>query len=129
MSKRRTPQRAAISEVLEGSDRFRSAQEIHEQLRASGKTIGLATVYRTLQDLARDEKIDVLRTPVGESAYRLCATDTHHHHLVCTSCGASVEIENAALERWASESASRHGFTHETHVAEIYGRCGRCRNA
>ena len=113
---------------MRDSDRFRSAQEIHEQLLAKGEKIGLATVYRTLQDLARDHKIDVLRTPVGESAYRSCETSSHHHHLVCTSCGISVEIENRALERWATDSARRHGFTHETHTAEIYGRCGSCTN-
>jgi len=128
LSKRRTPQRTAITEVLQTSDRFRSAQEIHEQLRARGEKIGLATVYRTLQDLAGDDKIDVLRTPAGESAYRLCVSDAHHHHLVCTACGVSVEIENPSLERWASDSAQRHGFTHESHTAEIYGRCGSCRS-
>lgn len=127
MSKRQTPQRVAIAEVLEGSDRFRSAQEIHEQLRSRGDKIGLATVYRTLQDLASDQKIDVLRTPLGESTYRSCASSGHHHHLVCTSCGTSVEIENPALEKWADDSARRHGFTHESHTAEIYGRCGACK--
>ena len=127
MSKRKTPQRAAITEILQTSDRFRSAQEIHEQLHARGKQIGLATVYRTLQDLAGTGEIDVLRTPLGESAYRLCETSGHHHHLVCTSCGTSVEIENPALEKWASDSAAHHGFSHESHTAEIYGRCGTCR--
>lgn len=129
MSKRRTPQRAAITDILESSDRFRSAQEIHEQLRSRGDKIGLATVYRTLQDLARDQKIDVLRTPLGESAYRSCASVGHHHHLVCTSCGISVEIENPVLEKWADESARRHGFTHESHTAEIYGRCASCKRS
>ena len=89
--------------------------------------MGLATVYRTLQGLVNDEQIDVLRTPEGESAYRLCETPEHHHHLVCTSCGVSVEIENPALERWAHNSATEHGFTHQNHTAEIYGLCARCK--
>ena len=86
----------------------------------------MATVYRALQDLAASDEIDALRTPEGETTYRLCATSGHHHHLVCTSCGLSVEIENPALEKWASESAERHGFVHESHTAEIYGRCASC---
>jgi Fur family ferric uptake transcriptional regulator len=129
LTKRRTPQRAAIAEILRSSDRFRSAQEIHEELRGRGDKVGLATVYRTLQDLVIDEKVDVLRTPVGESAYRSCETPEHHHHLVCTSCGVSVEIENPALERWAQNSATEHGFTHQSHTAEIYGLCARCKTS
>lgn len=127
MSERRTPQRAAITDILRSSERFLSAQEIHEELRGRGDRVGLATVYRTLQGLTRDEKVDVLRTPLGETSYRFCATPDHHHHLVCTSCGVSVEIENPALERWADESAAEHGFTHESHTAEIYGLCGDCK--
>ena len=91
--------------------------------------MGLATVYRTLQGLADEDRVDVLRTPVGESAYRLCASDEHHHHLVCTSCGVSVEIENPQLERWAHDSARKHGFTHQSHTAEIYGLCRACGRA
>lgn len=126
MSKRRTPQRAAIAEILKDSDRFQTAQEIHEHLRARGDRVGLATVYRTLQSLASAGSIDVLRTGHGESAYRLCQSDDHHHHLVCTSCGVSVEVANAALERWAHKSAQEHGFEHQTHTAEIYGLCRDC---
>ena len=96
-------------------------------LQSSGEKVGLATVYRTLQDLADEEKVDVLRTPLGESTYRSCDNDEHHHHLVCTECGRSVELENPALERWAVESARVHGFTHKTHTAEIYGVCSGCR--
>ena len=88
--------------------------------------MGLATVYRTLQDLAHDGQIDVLRSPLGESTYRLCESSSHHHHLVCTGCGTSVEIENPAVERWATTSAKRHGFTHQSHTAEIYGLCRSC---
>ena len=108
------------------SDRFRSAQEIHDELRRRGDKVGLATVYRTLQALAGDNEIDVLRTTEGESTYRLCRTSGHHHHLVCTDCGLSVEIANPSLERWARKSAERHGFTHDSHTAEIYGVCGSC---
>ena len=126
MNKRRTPQRAAITGILQNSDRFRSAQEIHELLRSRGDKVGLATVYRTLQDLAREHVIDMLVSPGGESTYRRCDTPDHHHHIVCTHCGTSVEIENPDLERWATESARRHGFTHESHSAEIYGLCSAC---
>ena len=80
---RATRQRAAVSALLDRLADFRSAQEIHEELRRAGEGIGLTTVYRTLQALADAGEVDVLRTDSGESVYRRCATDDHHHHLVC----------------------------------------------
>ena len=85
---RSTRQRAAVSALLDRLDDFRSAQEIHEELRRTGEGIGLTTVYRTLQTLADGGEVDVLRTGTGEAVYRRCATADHHHHLVCRRCGA-----------------------------------------
>ena len=90
---RATRQRAAVSALLDRLDDFRSAQEIHEELRRGGDGIGLTTVYRTLQALADGGEVDVLRSDSGEAVYRRCATADHHHHLVCRRCGAAVEIE------------------------------------
>ena len=90
---RATRQRAAVSALLDRLDDFRSAQDIHEELRRSGDGIGLTTVYRTLQTLADSGEVDVLRTASGEAVYRRCASAHHHHHLVCRRCGATVEIE------------------------------------
>ena len=90
-------------EALASFDDFRSAQEIHELLGQRGEQVGLATVYRTLQRLADAGEVDVLRTEDGEAIYRRCS-DTHHHHLVCRSCGATVEVEGPAVERWTTAS-------------------------
>lgn len=57
---RNTRQRTAILETLSQQDDFRSAQQIHEQMRADGETVGLATVYRNLQALSRSGRLDVL---------------------------------------------------------------------
>lgn len=83
---RSTRQRAAISTLLETLDDFRSAQELHDELRRRGENIGLTTVYRTLQSMASSGLVDTLRTDTGESVYRRCS-EHHHHHLVCRSCG------------------------------------------
>ena len=104
---RATRQRAAVSGLLDRSADFRSAQEIHEELRRVGEGIGLTTVYRTLQALADAGEVDVLRTGSGESVYRRCATDDHHHHLVCRQCGKAVEIAGPAVETWAQRVAAR----------------------
>ena len=123
---RSTRQRAAIADALRAAGGFRSAQELHEELRDSGAKVGLATVYRTLQSLSDNGDIDVLRREDGESVYRRCGTEQHHHHLVCRKCGFSVEIDNDEVERWAAEAAGSHGFTEVSHDLELFGLCGAC---
>jgi Fur family transcriptional regulator, ferric uptake regulator len=124
-AKRSTKQRAAVSGLLDRLDDFRSAQEIHEELRRAGEGIGLTTVYRTLQTLADGGEVDVLRSN-GEAVYRRCTTEKHHHHLVCRRCGAAEEIDAPAVESWAQEMADRHGFTEISHTVEIFGICRAC---
>ena len=123
---RATKQRAAVSNLLDRLDDFRSAQEIHEELRRRGEGIGLTTVYRTLQTMADGGEVDVLRSAGGEAVYRRCESDEHHHHLVCRRCGAAEEIDAPMVESWASEVAEKHGFTEISHTVEIFGVCRSC---
>ena len=122
---RPTRQRRAIAGVLDTFEDFRSAQDIHALLERRGEHVGLSTVYRTLQTLADAGEIDALRTEAGESIYRRCST-SHHHHLVCRSCGATVEVEGPAVEKWADKVAGDHGFSDVTHTIEIFGTCADC---
>ena len=123
---RTTRQRTAVAELLVSIDGFRSAQDLHELLRQQGASVGLTTVYRHLQALADAGQVDVLRTDLGEAVYRRCPTQTHHHHLVCRSCGRSVEVEGPAVEAWATAIAATNGFTDVTHTVEVFGTCGAC---
>ncbi len=122
---RPTRQRRAVSAALAEQDEFRSAQEIHEVLRARGQKVGLSTVYRTLQGLADGGQLDVLRMGDGEALYRRCSGG-HHHHLVCRSCGRTVEVEGPAVERWADRVATEHGFRDVAHTLEVFGTCPDC---
>lgn len=123
--RRSTKQRAAVVELLGEIDDFRSAQELHDELRQRGGGIGLTTVYRTLQSLADAGMVDVLRTESGEAVYRRCS-EHHHHHLVCRECGFTVEIEGPTVERWADSIASSNGFSNISHTVEIVGTCSSC---
>jgi Fur family ferric uptake transcriptional regulator len=123
--RRPTRQRAAVAAALAESEEFRSAHELHALLRESGERVGLATVYRNLQAMAADGEIDMLRTDDGEAVYRRCSTG-HHHHLVCRSCGRTVEVEGPEVERWAGRVSAANGFTHIEHTLEIVGTCGDC---
>jgi Fur family ferric uptake transcriptional regulator len=125
---RSTWQKAAISAALDEIEAFVTAQELHDLLRRRGQQVGLATVYRCLQTLADANKVDVLRTTDGETAYRRCSQG-HHHHLVCRSCGRTVEVEGPGVENWADKIASTHGYTDISHTLEIFGTCAACSQA
>ena len=124
-AQRRTRQRAAVDEILAGRHEFRTAQEIHDDLRHRGDRVGLTTVYRTLQAMTEAGELDAIRTTEGETAYRRCSTG-HHHHLVCRNCGRTVEVSGPAVETWASAVAQQHGFRDVSHDLEIFGTCGDC---
>ena len=121
-----TRQGMAINSALKDIAEFRSAQEIHAELRRRGQRVGLATVYRHLGALADRGEIDVLPTPAGETIYRLCSADAHHHHLICRLCGKTVEFEGPEIEQWASKVARRAGFQEVSHTVEIFGICRDC---
>jgi Fur family transcriptional regulator, ferric uptake regulator len=126
---RATRQREAIAGVLQERAEFRSAQEIHAELKTRGHPVGLATVYRRLAVLADRGEVDVLVTPAGETVYRQCAAETHHHHLICRSCGRTVEFEGPEIEKLAERVAGRAGFRDVSHTVEIFGTCRSCASA
>lgn len=122
---RPTRQRLAITAALREAVDFQSAQDIHDAVRQAGEKVGLATVYRTLQAMADSGEVDVRHNPAGEATYRRCS-DSHHHHLVCRSCGRTVEITGSAVERWAHAVADEHGFVDVSHTVELVGLCADC---
>lgn len=111
--------------ALERVDGFASAQELHQILRTDGDGIGLTTVYRALQSLLDNKELDVLRREDGEALYRLCGTK-HHHHLVCRSCGTTIEIEGSSVEKWAEAISKQHNFREVGHTVELFGLCSKC---
>lgn len=123
--KRNTWQREAVRDALGSSAGFVSAQSLHATLKDAGSTVGLATVYRALADLATEGEADSLQQD-GESLYRACTTATHHHHLICRACGDTVEIAADEVEEWAQAVAARHGYTRPQHVVDVFGLCPAC---
>ncbi len=117
--------------MLDGLPGFCSAQQIHAELREQGEHVGLTTVYRHLQVLSVDGRVDVIRysDSSGETLYRKCRSGAHHHHLTCRDCGRSVEVEGRAVERWAEQVAAEAGFTDVGHTVELFGLCPECGSA
>ncbi len=125
--KRNTWQRKAVRAALSEAEGFVSAQQLHQALRETGSTIGLATVYRGLASLAHEGEADTLQSPDGESLYRSCVTLEHHHHLICRVCGTTVELESKLVEQWARAVAAEYGFTSVDHRIDLFGLCASCR--
>jgi Fur family ferric uptake transcriptional regulator len=123
---RGTRQAEALSAALDSLSGFCSAQQIHAELRRHGKSIGLTTVYRHLQVLSEDGRVDTIRDAGGETLYRRCRSNAHHHHLTCRACGRSVEVEGRAVERWAEQVAAEAGFADVNHTVELFGVCPGC---
>ncbi|MGF6822828.1 Fur family ferric uptake transcriptional regulator [Microbacterium sp. ZKA21] len=126
MAQRNTWQRERVRDALADARGFVSAQSLHATLRDENTGIGLATVYRALAGLAASGDADSLQSPEGEALYRACSTQGHHHHLICRSCGLTVEIEATEVEAWAQRTAALHGFTEAAHVVDIFGLCTPC---
>lgn len=122
---RRTRQRAAVDRILGEAADFRTAQQIHDELRHAGERVGLTTVYRALQTMADTGELDAIRTADGEMSYRRCSGG-HHHHLVCRSCGRTVEVTGPTVEKWANAIAAENGFRDVNHELEIFGTCSNC---
>ncbi|HEY5104554.1 MAG TPA: transcriptional repressor [Acidimicrobiales bacterium] len=125
---RNTAQRREVVGVLSRVQGFISAQELHALISRDGGSIALATVYTQLKALTKANEVDVVMTDRGESLYRRCVVDTHHHHLACRRCGATIEVDAPELESWARQLSHRHGYNDLRHVLELNGICASCQS-
>jgi Fur family transcriptional regulator, ferric uptake regulator len=105
-----------------------SAQDVFDGLRAEGRSVGIASVYRVLEQLA-DLKL-VHRIDLGEGLARFEPAHPggeHHHHLVCGTCGKVDTFDDPALERAITKVAGSHGYALGQHDVVLRGACGDCR--
>ena len=112
--------------MLEQTAGFHTAQQLHQMLHERGESVSRSTVYRILHSMAREGGVDVLRSQDSESRYRRCQHQEQHHHLVCRECGHAVEVTESVVERWASRTARKYGFTSVSHTVELLGTCADC---
>jgi len=126
VGERSTRQKRALAAVLADAEGFRSAQDLYAELRTRGDRVGLTTVYNQLRALVDSGMVDAVRAEDGELLYRRCASDAHHHHLVCRSCGKTVEIDGPDIEAWTTRVAKAKRFSDIAHTLEIVGTCSDC---
>jgi len=118
--------RDVLAEALACSGHF-DAEELHEALRASGRTVSMATVYRTL-GLLCDCGL-TRQVPRWEDRERYEAVDgrRHHDHMLCVECGRVIEFCDDELEALQKRICRRHGFAPLEHRMGIRGLCRTCR--
>jgi Fur family ferric uptake transcriptional regulator len=104
-----------------------SAQEIREALRDEGRTIGIASVYRSLEALHGLNLIQRFDAGHGEGLYEAVPpTGEHHHHVVCDQCDRIMPFEDPALERAIDKLADRVPYAIAGHDVVLHGRCPDC---
>jgi Fur family ferric uptake transcriptional regulator len=121
-----TAQRLAIAEVLLASDRHLSAEEVAAEVTAHGRTVGTATVYRTIDTLLETGLLVERDFGEGFRRFEPARDVPNHEHLVCTQCGKVEEFRDERLERMTTIVAESRGFARQRHRLVIHGICRDC---
>jgi Fur family ferric uptake transcriptional regulator len=122
------PRRALAVLIASHAGHFTTGELVREAAGAH-VAVGRATIFRSLEvleDLGFLEQIDL---PGGGRGFVACAPTTHHHHLVCSHCGGSIDIAATGLSSILRGIASRSGFRIESHRLEVFGLCPDCQAA
>jgi len=120
--------RSAVVDLLAAEDCCLSAHEIFDALRAGGRRVGLASVYRALEVLLRLGLVARLDLGGGTARYEAARGAEHHHHVVCVECGGVSSFEDRDLERALEQVARRHDYAVDDHDVVLRGRCPVCRS-
>jgi Fur family ferric uptake transcriptional regulator len=118
------PRRAVIQAVVEAEGHSSPAQ-VQEAARRYCPTIGLVTVYRTLELLAEIGFVRRIHTGNGCHDY-VVTSHGHRHHLVCWRCGAAVEFEGCDLSAFLYRVSQETGYRIDDHLLELSGLCTNC---
>lgn len=122
---RLTEPRRSLAALIADQEGHFTAAELVAAARARDLGVGRATVFRTLEVLAEIGAIERLDLPTGEHAYVGCEP-AHHHHVVCSSCGRTSEIDDAGLRSVVREVGRQTGYRVDEHRLELFGLCPAC---
>jgi Fur family ferric uptake transcriptional regulator len=121
-----TPQRRAVLKTFARSWHHLTPAEIYEKVRREYPSIGLVTVYRTLEILVELGLICEVNPEGSSRSYLTKRESGHHHHLVCSGCGAVVEFTTYALNELEQRLSRDFGFRIKDHLLEFKGLCPAC---
>lgn len=123
--------RSAVLELIGRQECVLTAREIADELRDSGREVGVATVYRTLELLEGLHLVQRLDVGGASARYEpaLPGGEHHHHHLVCDDCGRVTPFEDAKLERAIDDLGDRLDYSVGDHDVILRGSCPQCAGA
>jgi Fur family transcriptional regulator, ferric uptake regulator len=126
---RLTEPRRAVVETIAASRRLLSPLDVYEQAREAYPSIGLVTVYRTLEKLEELGLVQRVHRPTGCQSF-VASAPGHHHLLICRDCGSAEYFsgENEMLGRLMEEVAAASGYTIHEHWLQLFGVCAACQN-
>lgn len=122
---KQTKQRKRIVELFIDLKSHLSAEELHEAARRDGQSVGLATIYRTLNLLADAGLAEQKSFGEGHFVYEINRPGDHHDHIICLDCGSVIEFGNDEIERLQESVAAKHDFRLTSHRLDLYGHCTR----
>lgn len=122
---RLTAPRRRLAALIAGHDGHFTTTDLVTEAGAQHVRVGRATVFRTLEVLEELGAVERLDLPSGDHAYVVCRR-SHHHHIVCSRCGRSQEIDDAGLRVVVGEIARRTGYRVDEHRLELFGMCATC---
>jgi Fur family ferric uptake transcriptional regulator len=117
-----THPRMRILEILENAEqKHMTAEDVYRVLLEAGDEIGLATVYRVLNQFESAGLVKRNNFEGGQSVYEL-DHGGHHDHMVCMVSGKVIEFHNDQIERLQREIADQHGYVLDDHSLVLYVR-------
>ncbi len=122
-----TGERTALVREIFATHYHFEADELLFKMKEKNVKISRATVYRTLELLVKSGM--VRRVHLGEDHYHYehVTGNSHHDHLICTTCGAVIEFHDPVLEARQREICEKKRFTPTFHNLQILGVCSNCR--
>lgn len=121
------PRRAVAQLIADRTDHF-SAADLVAAARARRLGIGRATIFRTLDVMSELGVVERIDLPNGEHAYVGCEP-AHHHHVICSRCARTTEVEDCGMSAVAREVSRRTGYRIDEHRLELFGLCPACQLA
>jgi Fur family ferric uptake transcriptional regulator len=115
------PRKRILDLLDEAGNKHVTADDIYRVLIKAGDDIGLATVYRVLNQFEAAGLVVKHNFEGGQAYYELDSGD-HHDHMVCVETGKVIEFSNPEIERLQAKIAAEHGFEIEDHSLVIYVR-------
>lgn len=122
---KRSKSRTQVMEAFFRAGTHVTVEELAHAVRKRNRSVGYATVYRTVKLLARLEYVKELDFGDGLKRYESNLV-AHHDHLVCQECGMVFEFKEPKIETLQEQVAKKHGFRATMHRLDIYGYCRKC---